>query len=146
MKEHHVNYWLQRALIAPDWPHSITVISYSSFYYLLPLQTHTDSLGHTHTRRLSHFQHHHSPFHCLHFTCRTSLKHGIREFCWQEENLQDAFSKLCAACSTRTPWCSASFSRAPFHSERPQDSGGTVCALPSGSGACACSASGLSWD
>lgn len=38
----------------------------------------------------------------------------------------------------------ASFSRAPFHSERPQDSGGTVCALPSGSGACACSASGLS--
>lgn len=76
MKEHQVNYWLQRGLIAPDWPHSIIVILYSSFYYLLPLQTHTYSLlhTHTHTRRHtdSHSQYHHNAFHCLHYTttCR----------------------------------------------------------------------------
>lgn len=109
----------------------LATLHYSHFIQQLllpPPITNTQIHWDTHTRRLSHFQHHHSPFHCLHFTCRTSLKHGIREFCWQEENLQDAFSKLCAACRTCTPWCSASFSRAPFHSERPQDSGG-LCAL-----------------
>lgn len=47
MKEHQVNYWLQRVHIAPDYPHSITVISYSSFYYLLPLQKHTHGLTFT---------------------------------------------------------------------------------------------------